>query len=209
MLLDIPMLQDTPMPLDTPILLDIIPMLPPLPPSRLRLSPLKLLPLLPLLLPPLSLMLVLLSILMPMLLMLREASSMPRMSSETSTTAIPTSTLPSRRLETPMVESLEDTPMLMLRASCSMLTMLLMLLDSVSLTPDCLLPLSMTELHPPSTLSPWLHLYLMVSHLPLLRTPLRLLRPVLPISLLLRLPKLIGRSVVLMLTPPSLPVTPV
>merc|ERR1711962_924081 len=65
-----------------------------------------------------------------------------------------------------------DTPMLMLRASCSMLTMLLMPLDSVSLTPDCLLPLSMTELHPPSTLSPWLPLYLMVSHLPLLRTPL-------------------------------------
>merc|ERR1711915_1055882 len=157
----------------------------------LRLSPLKLLPLLPLLLPPLSLMLVLLSIPMPMLLMLREASSMPRMSSETWTTAIPTSTLPSRRLETPMVVSPEDTPMLMLRASCSMLTMLLMPLDSVSLTPDCLLPLSMTELHPPSTLSPWLPLYLMVSHLPLLRTPLRLLRPVLPISLPLSAPMLV------------------
>merc|ERR1711994_586659 len=116
------------------------------------------------------------------------------------TTAIPTSTLPSRMLETPMVVSPEDTPMLMLRASCSMLTMLLMPLDSVSLTPDCLLPLSMTELHPPSTLTPWLPLYLMVSHLPLLRTPLRLLRPVLPTSLLLRLPRLIGRSVVLMLS---------
>merc|ERR1719474_1758986 len=127
------------------------------------------------------------------------------MSSETSTTATPTSTLPSRRLETPMVVSPEDTPMLMLRASCSMLTMLLMPLDSVLLTPDCLLPLSMTELHLPSTQSPWSPLYSMVSHLPLLRTPLRLLRLVLPTSLLLRLPRLIGRSVVLMLTPPSLP----
>merc|ERR1712212_1144437 len=97
------------------------------------------------------------------------------------TMATLTSTLPSRRLETPMVVSLEDTPMLMLRASCSMLTMLLMPLDSVSLTPDCLLPL--------------------------LRTPLRLLRPVLPTLPLLRLPRLIGRSVVLMLTPPSFPVT--
>merc|ERR1712105_183378 len=61
---------------------------------------------------------------------------------------------------------------------------------------------------PPSTLSLWLPLSSMVLHPPLLRIPPRLPRPVLLTLLLLRLPRLTGRSAVLTPSLPSSTATP-
>merc|ERR1739838_186356 len=113
------------------------------------------------------------------------------------TTVMPTSTLSSKRLETPTEESAVDTLMLMPTESSNRFSTLLMELDSVLLTPVCLLLQSMMELLPPSTLSHLLPPHSTQFSQLLQLTPLRLLRPRLLILLLLLL--LRGRGVRLIL----------
>merc|ERR1739838_643578 len=114
------------------------------------------------------------------------------------TTVMPTSTLSSKRSETPTEESAVDTLMLMPMESSNRFSTLLMELDSVLLTPVCLLLQSMMELLPPSTPS-----HLLPPHSTQFSqlTPLRLLRPRLLILLLLPLLLLLlrGRGVRLIL----------
>merc|ERR1712128_378040 len=98
----------------------------------------------------------------------------------------------SKRPETPMPELLEDTLMLMPMVSFKRLNTLLMVQDSVSLTLvslsstlTSLLPQFTPVLHPPSTQNPLLPQFTLVLLLHPLLTPLRLLRPRLPMLLLL------------------------
>merc|ERR1739838_362049 len=110
------------------------------------------------------------------------------------TTVMPTSTLSSKRSETPTEESAVDTLMLMPTESSNRFSTLLMELDSVSLTPVCLLLQSMMELLPPSTPSHLLPPPSTQCSQLLQLTPLRLLRPRLLILLLLPLLLLLLRG---------------
>merc|ERR1719357_993512 len=126
---------------------------------RLLLSPMLLLLQSPMPLPLLSpmLLLLLLLLLLPSLLQhhtLPEASFMLRMSSATLTMAMPTSTLPNKKLETPTEVSAEDTLMLMPTELSSRFNTLLMEPASVLLILVFQLLLSTMVLPQPSTLSP-------------------------------------------------------
>merc|ERR1719244_775593 len=161
----------------------------------------------PMLLLPLWLLLLLLLLLLPSLLQphtLPEASSMLRMSSATLTMAMPTSTLPNKKLETPTEESAEDTLMLMPTEPFSRFNTLLMEPASVLLILVFQLLLYTMVLPQPSTLSPSL---LQWTLLRLLRLRLLMLLPLLlPQKLLLTARRdLLSQDLLMDMLQPTLP----